>query len=67
MTTGLVMSLECPCCGCEGAVADADGLFYDGQPLVCPCDGHVAVYEDDGDAWVSVQAPCTRCQPEEAK
>ena len=33
--------LECPCCGEEGAEADEDGLFTDGQPLICGCAGCV--------------------------
>ena len=38
--------LECPCCGDVGAFADHDGFFYDGQPLVCGCDGWVSADED---------------------
>lgn len=33
--------LDCPCCGGEGAEADAKGYFSDGQPLICGCKGHV--------------------------
>ena len=36
-----VQYLECPCCGNEGAEADKDGLFTDGQPLICGCTGCV--------------------------
>jgi hypothetical protein len=36
-----VRYLECPCCGEEGAEADKDGMFTDGQPLICGCDGNV--------------------------
>lgn len=39
--------LECPCCGDVGAEADAEGLFSDGQELVCGCPGVVGVDEDD--------------------
>lgn len=35
--------LECPCCGDDGAEADTDGLFYDGQRLICGCAGWVSV------------------------
>ena len=51
MTDEHVTCLECPCCGCEGAFADEDGRFYDGQPIVCGCTGHISV-DEDGDAWV---------------
>ena len=57
---GFVDSLECPRCGCEGAEADARGEFYDGQPLICGCPGHVMVDGDpDGDephVWVDWDA-----------
>jgi len=33
--------LECPCCGEEGAECDKDGLFTDGQALICGCVGIV--------------------------
>lgn len=39
--------LECPCCGDVGAESDLNGHYYDGQPLVCGCDGCVSVDEDD--------------------
>jgi hypothetical protein len=34
--------LECPQCGNEAAEPDKDGMFYDGQPLTCGCEGHVS-------------------------
>lgn len=34
--------LDCHCCGDIGAVADADGMFFDGQALICGCKGHVS-------------------------
>jgi hypothetical protein len=37
----IVDTLECPCCGDDGAYADSDGMFTDGQPLVCGCTGNV--------------------------
>lgn len=37
------MSLECPCCGDDGALADAAGFFFDGQPLACGCKGWVSL------------------------
>lgn len=39
--------LDCPCCGGAGAES-ADGLFREGDPLICGCDGFVSI--DDGDA-----------------
>ena len=39
----VIVTLECPCCGEDGAYADADDMFEDGQALVCGCDGHVMV------------------------
>ena len=54
-----VQSLECSCCGGDGAYGDAHGLFYDGQPLVCGCVGHVCVEEDD--IWVNAsECDCER-------
>jgi hypothetical protein len=44
--------LECPCCGCEGAESDDDGMFYDDQPLICGCPGLVRV-DEDGDVWIN--------------
>lgn len=41
-TARFELELECPCCGNVGAVADADGMFVDGQALVCICLGHVS-------------------------
>jgi len=35
--------IECPCCGAIGAISDKDGLFSDGQPLVCGCKGMVSL------------------------
>ena len=52
--------LECPCCGDEGAES-LDGLFLDGQPLICGCPGQVSIDEDDG-AWINNgDAPCLKC------
>ena len=44
-------TLECPCCGCTGAVAHPDGLFYEDDPLVCGCDGNIGI--DGETAYVS--------------
>jgi hypothetical protein len=56
-------TLECPCCGDDGAVADADGLFHDEQPLTCGCPGLVHV-DDDGDVWINNgDDPCVKCGP----
>jgi hypothetical protein len=55
----LTWTLECPCCGDDGAYADPNGQFADGQPLVCGCDGHVTVDEDDGPrVWVRDECDC---------
>ena len=45
-------TIECPCCGCEGAESDDDGLFFDGQALICGCPGHVCV-DEDGECWIN--------------
>jgi hypothetical protein len=42
-----VTTLECPSCGNVGAVADAEGMFTDGQPLVCGCRGLVSCSPED--------------------
>lgn len=56
--------LECSCCGDDGAMSNAAGEFFDGQPLICGCPGHVCV-EEDGDAWVNAgDEPCPKCAPE---
>ncbi len=61
------MYLECPCCGCEGAESDVDGMFFDGQPLICGCAGHVSVGDPDDGAWINNgDEPCppeAKCQP----
>jgi len=55
--------LECPCCGDDGAESDAEGLFYDGQKLICGCPGVVTVDEDD--VWINNgDAPCQKCEQE---
>jgi hypothetical protein len=57
--------MECPCCGCEGAEADEHGEFYDGQPLICGCNGHVSV-DPDGMHISIGDDPCpagASCQP----
>ena len=45
-------TLECPCCGDDGAVSTPDGEFYDGQALICGCVGWVSV-DEDGEAWIN--------------
>ena len=59
-----VLYLECPCCGGEGAYPDKDGLYHDGQSVVCGCPGMVSIDEDDG-PWINIDAdrPCERCNP----
>jgi len=55
-------TLECSCCGDDGAVADKDGNFYDGQPLICGCPGMVSV-DEDGDVWINnFDAHCEKCE-----
>jgi hypothetical protein len=58
-----VEHLECPCCGDDGAVSDAQGWFSDGQPLICGCPGWVSVDEDE--AWINAcNEPCAKCERE---
>jgi hypothetical protein len=60
--------LECDCCGDAGAYPDADGLYGDGQELVCGCPGWVSI--DDVDeppvAWINDDSdePCRKCWPD---
>jgi hypothetical protein len=65
MTHGPALTeLECPCCGDVGAIADADGLFADGQKLVCGCAGWVSVdaesepFINNGDEPCPFDAKC---------
>ena len=64
----MVDYLECPCCGDDGAVSNADGEFFDGQALICNCPGYVSV-DEDGEPWInSGDQPCQSCDdtpPEE--
>ncbi len=53
------MMLECPCCGDLGAVSDAKGLFWDGQPTWCGCDGGISC-DAETDPWLN----CTYCDCE---
>lgn len=53
-------SLECPCCGDVGAIADEHGYFFDGQSLECGCSGYVSVGEDD--VYISISDE--ECPPE---
>ena len=48
--------LECPGCGDHGAVSGFGGCFYDGQPLICGCKGHVSIDDagDEAEAFVSL-------------
>lgn len=53
-------TLECPCCGDDGAVSDAGGMFYDGWPLICGCTGVVSV-DEDGEPWINnLDEPCPK-------
>jgi hypothetical protein len=59
--------LECPCCGEEGSEADADGLFTDGQPLICGCDGWVTC-DSENEPEISVSdCECRRCTARETE
>ena len=50
----MITNLECPCCGDIGAESDRDGLFTDGQPLLCGCSGWVSVSADgDEEPWIN--------------
>lgn len=54
-------ALECGCCGDVGAWADDDGLFGDGDPLVCGCPGQVSIDPDAG-PWINnFHEPCAQC------
>jgi len=49
-------SIQCPLCGDTGAESDAEGLFADGQPLICGCPGRVCVDCEEGglaDIWIN--------------
>jgi hypothetical protein len=60
----MTITVECPCCGDDGAVGDVHGRFWDEQPLTCGCPGHVCV-EEDGDVWVNNGDEfCLRCDTE---
>ena len=52
-------SLECPCCGEEGAFAK---YFEDGQATTCGCGGTVMA---DGDAYITIEdtEECPKCNP----
>lgn len=54
------MYLYCDCCGADGAVSDARGYFFDGQPLICGCDGHVSC-DAETDPYIYTSDEC-RCQ-----
>lgn len=56
--------LECPCCGDDGAESDADGLFYDGQPLRCGCAGCVSVDGDGDESWAWINNGDAPCPPD---
>lgn len=44
-----VATLDCPCCGDDACEGDAEGLFYEGQALICGCKGYVVVDDTDVD------------------
>lgn len=54
-------TLECPCCGDDGAES-IEGEFTDGQALICGCPGWVSI-EPDGEAWINNgDAVCQQCE-----
>lgn len=53
----VLAELECPECGGIGAVADADGYFHDGQPLVCGCKGHVMCDSENEPSILILEVP----------
>ena len=54
--------LECPCCGDCGAFPDADGLYEDGQALLCECPGHVSADEGWADIFLDDSQDCEACK-----
>ena len=56
-----IPSLECPCCGEEGAWPT---MFADEQPLTCGCPGMVAANENGANIILSDE-PCPKCGSEE--
>ena len=56
--------LECPCCGCEGAESDDEGLFYEDQPTLCGCAVWVSVDDDVADLSWDDSEPCPVCKEE---
>lgn len=56
--TALRLFLECPCCGDVGAEADEEGLFTDGQKLVCGCPGWVSVDAENEPFINNGDEPC---------
>ena len=61
----IALYLECPCCGDDGAVADEEGCFTDGQPLICGCPGWVSVDSENEPIINNGDEPCTRCEDDE--
>jgi hypothetical protein len=53
--------LECPCCGDVGAEPHTDGDYYDGDPLLCGCNGSVSL--DEEGAWIRI-SDCEECGPD---
>lgn len=55
--------LECPCCGDDGAESDRDGVFEDGQLLICGCAGWVSL-DTESEPWINNGddgPPCATC------
>ncbi len=65
---GGITYLECSCCGGDGAASDGEGVFFDGQTLICGCPGWVSVDAEEDNPWINNgDAPCVLCEQHEAE
>ena len=55
-----VLEIECPCCGDVGAEADDEGMFMDGQALVCGFEGHVTCDTEEEPDILILDCECSR-------
>jgi len=52
-------TLECPCCGNDGAESDRHGRYRDGQLLICSCEGHVMCCSEEAPrVWTADDCDC---------
>ncbi len=49
--------LECPCCGDVGAVPDSRELYWDGQSLLCGCEGSISC-DSETEPWINADCRC---------